>query len=93
MGEQQEPVNPTLAPPSVEVPVKHWYQSRELMIGLIQFVFFFATGLESAIKAGNSVSVLLLTASALGAVTATIKALAPNIITGLAIFDGGGKEK
>ena len=86
------PETPPPTPTVVEVPVKHWYQSRELMIGLLQFVFFFATGLESAIKSGNSVSVLLLTASALGAVTATIKALAPNIITGLKLFDGKGGD-
>lgn len=72
---------------TVEVKVKHWYQSRELVTALITFLGFLVAGVESAIKAGNSVSVLLLISCAVAALQAVWRASAENIITGLAVFD------
>jgi len=75
-------------PATVEVPVKHWYQSRELVTALLTFLGFLFAGVESAIKAGNSVSVLLLISCAVAALQAVWRASADNIITGLSMFDG-----
>lgn len=72
----------------VPVKVKHWYQSRELVTALLTFLGFLIAGVDSAIKAGNSVSVLLLISCAVAALQAVWRASAENIITGLAIFDG-----
>ncbi len=75
----------------VAVPAKPWYKSREVWMGLAQLLVCVGLSVEELLRAhpdGNDLSGVLLGLAAWGGVKVFIRLRAPNIITGLPIFDG-----
>jgi len=74
----------------VAVPAKPWYKSREVWMGLAQLLVCIGLSVEELFRAhpDGDLSSVLLGLAAWGGIKAFLRLRAPDIVTGITLFDG-----
>ena len=78
---------------TVEVPVKHWYQSRQIQADALQFVASVVIGVLGLWADDKAITYVALAGILRAAFTGFFEAAKREVVTGLATFDTHGEPK
>lgn len=76
----------------VTVTARHWYNDPIVRICLLQFVVMMGAGYNDAYHSDGKITFAIFVGIVISAITAVIRAQAPQVVTGLKIFDDTHNE-